>query len=572
MGRTLAPPSHDMKQPLRLALAALVLVLPIAPAGLAQKLNSKFRQFPAIGVEFKSLKDFSDVPINDRLGSLGIVGQMDAARGPYVKGDGGGGMEYPPGLKVLHIEPEGPVTGADEDPRKRRDTRTDAKDFVEQLFGGTIKGLKDPEVEEFRASKGVECERSIFETKRSTNSGSVGDVPILIDVYTFLQGQGKMIFIWDYPAESKVRKKWEGVVEKSMRSYREMKRGASDEVIPEVDSDSSYEDLLRAHQADVDQTPGWQLVETKSKRYLIKTNSDDKKDIDLVIKRLEASRKLYEKDFPPAAPITAVSVVRICATRQDFNSYGQTGGGVAGYFNPRSEELVLFFGESGKALTLSVMAHEAFHQYCHFLFNRSEAHRWFDEGHGDYYGAWKMKGSKLTQEDDMAGGLARIPELKEMFRNGTIKPLSQHIRYSHQQWQTQGPSNVSCYAQSFGLIYFLRMGAQRKISSKYWKKEYAEIIPNYMSTLHQGYLDAFEEIRAEAQEKLDGLDDGEEGGDRDKFDKAMADEAQERLDRPWDFVRPYKEDIWEEAMKASWGQIDEDEFEERWLEWVENDA
>ena len=247
-----------------------------------------------------------------------------------------------------------------------------------------------------------------------------------------------------------------------------------------------------------------------------------------------------------------------CA-RQD----GQTGGGVAGYFNPRSEELVLFFGESGKAMTLSVMAHEAFHQYCHFLFDRAEAHRWFDEGHGDYYGAWKLKGSRLVQEEDRSGGLARVPELREMLRAGAIKPLSDHIRYSHQEWQTQGPSNVSCYAQSFGLVYFLRMGAKRKVSNRYWKDEYAGIIPDYMEALHAGYQAAFDDIRAEARKDLEGVAEDDDSRD--------AREAREKLASPWDFVRPYKPDIWEAAMKASWGKIDEAEFEQRWLEWVEKE-
>lgn len=550
-------------KPLATPLLALGLLLPLAPSAEAQKVDNRYREFPAIGVEFKALKDFSDVPVNERLRSLSIVAQMDAVRGPYVKGDGGGGTEYPPSLKVYHLEPEGPVTGDGADEERRREERTEAKDFVEQLFGGLLRGIPEPEIDEFRAGKDIECERALFEAERQTGIPSVGNLPIVVDVYTFVHGQGKVVFVWDYPAEKKQRKKWEGAVEKSMRSYRVMKGGANEDEVPEVDSDSSYEDLLKAHQADVDQTPGWRLIETKSRRYLIKTNSEDDKDIDLVLDRLEASRDLYEEDFPPSKAITAVSVVRICATRNDFNTYGQTGGGVAGYFNPRSEELVLFFGESGKSMTLSVMAHEAFHQYCHFLFDRAEAHRWFDEGHGDYYGAWKLKGSRLIQEEDMSGGLARVPELREMLRAGAIKPLSQHIRYNHQQWQTQGPSNVSCYAQSFGLVYFLRMGAKRKVSNRYWKDEYAEIIPRYMEALHRGYQEAFEEIRAEAEKTL-----ADASEDDDSYEVK---EARAKLEAPWDFVRPYKQGIWDAAMAASWGQVDESEFEERWLEWVEKE-
>jgi hypothetical protein len=278
--------------------------------------------------------------------------------------------------------------------------------------------------------------------------------------------------------------------------------------------------------------------------------------------RLEASRKLYEEDFPPESPIKEVSIVRICATQEDFNTYGQTGGGVAGYFNPRSEELVLYFPQGSAKMTMSVMTHECFHQYCHFLFERSAAHRWFDEGHGDYYGAWKMRGRKLVPNDDMDLGLARTPEIKRMLREGTVKPLSKHIRFNHPEWQGQGPSNVSCYAQSFSIIYFLREGARGRVKSSYWKKEYAQIIPNYIKTLNDGFRGAYGEIREDAQNSLDDLD-------ADEVEGKAGDSLRERLKSPWDYLGLRdKLDIWEAAMEASWGLVDENEFEERWKEFV----
>jgi hypothetical protein len=54
-------------------------------------------------------------------------------------------------------------------------------------------------------------------------------------------------------------------------------------------------------------------------------------------------------------------------------------------------------------MTYAVMSHEAFHQYCHFLFEQSEAHRWFDEGHGDYYGGVEFKGNKAVITSTMPG-------------------------------------------------------------------------------------------------------------------------------------------------------------------------
>ncbi len=543
---------------------ALALLSFLTPAAHAQKNGTKYREFPALGFEFKPLKDFSDVPVIDRLQSLGIVGQMEAERGPVIEFENGDRFEWKPSLKVLFIGQRIAVTGEKVETERDIDERETAKDFVMSIYGGGLVGdTLEGETSELKASNAYTAERVEFTTLFSSG---MGKVKIVFDVYTFLHRQGKAIFIWDYPADNKLRQSWGKVIEKSMKSFQAMKDGADTTVVAAVNSDSSYEDLIAYHRRDVMQTPGWRLVETPTKQYLIKTNAEDDGDIQEVIQRLEASRALYEKDFPPAKPITSISVVRVCASESDFHAYGQTGGGVAGWFNPGSEELVLYFGEGSKESTLSVMAHEGFHQYCHFLFGRAEAHRWFDEGHGDYYGAWRMKGKQLVQEEDMRGGLARVPELREMSRNQTIKPLSAHIRYDHGAWQTQGPTNVSCYAQSFGLVYFLREGANGNLKRKYWKEEWAEIIPNYMAKLNEGYESAYEAVREEGRELLERLD----GQDPEKVDPKELEEARNRVDRPWDFAHPDKQAIWNDAINASWGLVNEDEFEQHWLDWVEN--
>lgn len=548
----------------RLLWLIILLTGPLTLSVKAQKNATKYREFPALGFEFKPLKDFSDVPVIDRLKAQGIVGQFEAERGPQVKFADGGRHEYKPSLKVYYQKPEGPTTGSDKQAKREVDERQSAEEFVLSLYGAALRGTEfEPEITEFKAAKKRVGERATMVGTLKTN---VGDIEVSFDVFTYVLTHAKVIFVWDYPADEKTAKKWSKAIEKSMKTFQLMKKGATTTDVTSVNSDSSYEDLITYHRNEVAQTPGWRLVETPSKQYLIKTNSDKDKHIKEVVARLEASRKLYEEDFPPASPITSISVVRVCATESDFHTYGETGGGVAGWFNPRSEELVLYFGDGGKDSTLSVMAHEGFHQYCHFLFGRAEAHRWFDEGHGDYYGAWKMKGRKLVPNDDMKGGLARIPEIKEMLRNGTIKPLSEHIRADHATWQNQGPSNVSCYAQSFSLIYYLREGSRGKVKRKYWDKSYADIIPSYMAELNKGYQAVYEEVRKEGQEMLDRLNEL----DPDDVDPEAKQAAEDRLNKPWDYARGNKDEIWEAAMEASWGKIDEKEFEERWLAYVDD--
>jgi hypothetical protein len=142
--------------------------------------------------------------------------------------------------------------------------------------------------------------------------------------------------------------------------------------------------------------------------------------------------------------------------------------------------------------------------------------------------------------------------------------LADHVRFTHPEWQSQGPTGVSCYAQSFGLIKYLRLGSRGKVKSKYWKKEYANILPDYMLSLQAGFQEAYEEIREEARKMLDVQDALPE----DDQDPDAIESAEARLEAPWDFVRSRGPDIRETAMDDSWGKVDEEEFEERWLDWV----
>ena len=553
----------------------LAAMLAFSAPATAQKMGTKDREFPAHGFEFKPLHAMLDAPVNDNLQRFGAIGQFKAEKSVPVKLEDGYRGMYDPTLMVVRLDPAAPESG--EQPKKDEEEEEEEESgkengyvSIETVVSIVSPGIQDAEwedveVENVRISKDLDATRYILEGRQRMSTGSF--MGLVVDTYEFPLGDYKIVMVWEYPAEKKYRSRWEKAIKKSMKSFDLLRGGAEEIDIDEVNSESSYEDLLAYHTHDVEQTPGWRLVETPTKQYLIKTNVEKKnrKDIDRVIERIEASRELYEKDFPPSREITSVSVVRVCATRDDFNLYGQTGGGVAGYFNPGSEELVLFFDNMmSEEATLSVMAHEGFHQYCHFLFNRSEAHRWFDEGHGDYYGAWKMRGGRLVPEEDMDGGLARIPEIKSMHKMDKITPLSEHIRFSHPEWQSQGPSNVSCYAQSFALIRFLRDGANGDVSRKYWKDEYSEILPAYIESLSTGYNDAYAAIQAEAKEQLDAI------AKTPGISQQQKDVWQRRFDNPWDFLdRTEKAEIMDQAMTDSWGLIDEEEFEDRWLEYVD---
>ena len=83
------------------------------------------------------------------------------------------------------------------------------------------------------------------------------------------------------------------------------------ERIEGLNRDSSYAEILAFHKTDAEKAEGWRAIATPSERYVIKTNSDNNKFLKEVIERVEASRDLFEAEYPPETPLTHVSVVRV---------------------------------------------------------------------------------------------------------------------------------------------------------------------------------------------------------------------------------------------------------------------
>ncbi|HEX6882371.1 MAG TPA: hypothetical protein VF530_03260 [Planctomycetota bacterium] len=377
---------------------------------------------------------------------------------------------------------------------------------------------------------------------------------LLVDTWLIEHGTGKVGVIGTVDAGEKYAKSWLALFERAATSFEAFEAAAAPE-----GAGSTYAEKLAAARSEAERTPGWRALPTPSEKFILLTSCENQKFVDEVIDRLERSREIFEQDYPPPGDFTHVSIVRLCAKAEEFHRYGGTGGGVAGWFSPSTTELVLYDAkEVDRNMSYAVMTHEAFHQYCHFLFGRSEAHRWFDEGHGDYYGGMKFDGPKARITARMPGGLERLSVIREMITLETYKPLVEHLNYDHPQWQGQGPSNVSPYAQSWSIVYMLRQGMLGNVHSKVWKDEYAEILPAYIATLRQGFEQAYREERARRTK------------DRAKADGKAAEASSAaviELDSS-DLGKEVVRRIWKEAMTAAWGDIDLAQFEEDWKLYV----
>ncbi len=540
---------------MRLRTQLVLLTLAVAFAGLAPsapaqkaRVGRKYFEDHHYGYRFRYPDGWMVVPVRQSQAERGVLTKMD---GPAVNvrvGNAVGQVNL--NLQVLKFEPRAAVTRTEDEGTGglRERVKTDSSRPTIADYLQTFKdiwGLRDFEAEEPKEGKahGLPMRYQAF---RAFN----GQFDLAFHTYTFPLTDYDIVLVFLVPREHE--RKWVKVFTGCAKTFEIIEREAA--VALKDERTASYEELLAYYRDQASRTEGWEVLETPSQRYIVLTSSDDRRFLQTLISRLEASRDLFERDFPPSRPLTHVSVLRVCSTYDEFLRYG--GIGAAGYFNPGTTELVIVdFKDVNRNLTYGVLTHEAFHQYCHFLFDESEAHRWFDEGHGDYYAAAEFRGRKVTIRAKMKGE-DRLTQIRQMIRDGTYKPIGDHIRFNHPQWQNQGPTPTSPYCESWSIIYYLRQGMAGKVSSKVWRKEYADIIPNYIRVLHEEYLRAYDEIREEMKKEAE-----QEGVELAPEDLAVHNLVQRLSEER-------KQEIWKKAIAASWGKIDIFEFESLWRVYV----
>jgi hypothetical protein len=266
----------------------------------------------------------------------------------------------------------------------------------------------------------------------------------------------------------------------------------------------SLRDIKRAKlQMEADRSEEWNLYETPN--YFVISNNPDEDFIDELLERLEAIRLVYEELYPAELaerlrklakeesgdtekgertvvagedPMerSRTSVVRVCKTRELYNSYGgppSTGG----YWSSNDEELVLFDDKQvlGRNSTWGTLNHEAFHQYIYYFFGNLAPHSWYNEGHGDFFGGYEYKHKKfeLTRYEK------RIRTIQQAIRGDEHAPLKEIVRYTQAEYYA-GDSVFNNYAQGWSMIYFLRMG---KENARCWNDDWDSILDTYLEVL-----------------------------------------------------------------------------------------
>lgn len=326
------------------------------------------------------------------------------------------------------------------------------------------------------------------------------------------------------PADKKKWGKYESVFKKMAKSFKTVEVKEL-KTVAAVAGESPLRTQKRAQlHADAARTPGWVVHETP--HYFILTNSDDREFVTEVKERLEAYRALFDEVVPfdeaerlwlegrkkraeeakaagegseegeegeagedglqtKAATYlprdrAVCSVVRICGKESEYKEYGGPPNS-AGYWWSVTEELVLYDAQmsGGRGQTFGTLAHEAFHQYIHYLYGGLAPHDWYNEGTADFFGGYEYKHKRLKLERNER----RIMRIQELIKAGEHVPIDRLIKFTHAEYYGQndlGRSQGDCYAQGWSFVYFLRTG---KKACPDWNDAWDDILDTYYKVL-----------------------------------------------------------------------------------------
>ena len=371
--------------------------------------------------------------------------------------------------------------------------------------------LKNPKKFKPKAPKDLKVEGLIYRTKRDSGY-TLGGRPmegfaVSVGIIRTDEVEYAIEIFYNEKEERKLQGQFESIIKNFEVTSVEAAAQATAPVKEEPDAPNDGYDRTdktekeRARERAKEQvlrTPGWWYHETP--RYVIVTNvekrGNNEEFIRLLGRRLEAVRDQYEIDFPPAKPIKAVSIVRVCKDDKTYRDYGGPGGS-AGYWFAPAEELVFYKDAGDKRTPFAVLSHEAFHQYIYYACGDISPHSWYNEGYGDYYSGALLTddGKRLIRIDPF---LWRRDTIKAAVRGNTHVPLKDLIRYTQGQYYAKADL---CYAQGWSLIYFLNKGVDDKHP---WK----QILPTYLRVIQ------------ETRDKDKAVDVAFEGVDLDELEKA----------------------------------------------------
>jgi tetratricopeptide (TPR) repeat protein len=217
--------------------------------------------------------------------------------------------------------------------------------------------------------------------------------------------------------------------------------------------------------------PGWAKTYTsETENYQVLTPISQE-FADEISKRAELIRRAYNKVFSDVEKPKRKFPIWVY---EDAVAYHKAGGPpmAGGHYSSIFRKLVLFKYPK-KEDTFLTLNHEAFHQYLQDYLER--APQWFNEGLGDYFGAFEYVRNGQEQKMYPRPNRWRLQYVKGAIMAGACPPAADLMVMS--QREMYGPAMGIHYAQAWGMIYFMLEGN---------KPQYRTTLVNYFKALAKG--------------------------------------------------------------------------------------
>jgi len=209
----------------------------------------------------------------------------------------------------------------------------------------------------------------------------------------------------------------------------------------------------------------WWFAETPEYLFLSDIRSSAGKAlVQELQKTLPALRAGFARLVPPFKAIDEVSVVRIYESREAYQQYvGKAYAWSTGLWSPMRRELVIQWQGRNRDKTLTIIRHEAFHQYLFYASAMIKHAAWFNEGHACFF-------EMATVDAKDRVSIPENPRVDYLMRNldKVTRHLPKLLQTGHKEfYQGSNEQRDLNYTAAWVLVYYLRKGAPAEKESAY---------------------------------------------------------------------------------------------------------
>jgi len=245
---------------------------------------------------------------------------------------------------------------------------------------------------------------------------------------------------------------------------------------------TEYEQTRQGVIANIKNLKDWWYVETP--HYILTSNmtKENRELADLIQANIERVRTAYAYYFKPLEKTESVSVIRVFNRREQYLGYIQSANMAwsGGVWMPGKKELVISptdtrFVKQSPDQVLTVVYHEAFHQYLFYALRGLRVPIWLNEGHAAYFEGCRIR--KNVSSIQIKENQELIYPLLDAIKDFDHLNLEELIRMDAQTFYVTSGSGEDVekqrtrnYALAWGLVYFLRKAAPVQYAYRGYEK------------------------------------------------------------------------------------------------------